>query len=211
MFERFTERARQVVVLAQDEARTLSHDHIGTEHLLLGLLRLEEGIAAQILAGLGVTVGAVRAQVARIVGPGAGDVTGQIPFTPRAVRVLELAKREALSSGEEHIGAVHILLGLVRENEGVGARILRDFDVDANAVLVEARLARSHPPARLRPQPAQAQLVIACPHCATPLETISTDKENTAFEVSAEGPRTCAGCGKAWTVAYTVSWRERTP
>jgi ATP-dependent Clp protease ATP-binding subunit ClpC len=134
VFERFTERARQVVVLAQDEARALKHNYIGTEHILLGLLREEEGLAARVLESLDITVEEVRAQVARIVGQGEEVTTGQIPFTPRAKKVLELALREALSLGHNYIGTEHILLGLVRENEGVAARILLDFDADAEKI-----------------------------------------------------------------------------
>src|SRR4051812_46023976 len=134
MFERFTERARQVVVLAQDEARTLKHNYIGTEHILLGLLREEEGLAARVLDSLDITVEEVRQQVARIVGQGDEATSGQIPFTPRAKKVLELALREALSLGHNYIGTEHILLGLVRENEGVAARILLDFDADAEKI-----------------------------------------------------------------------------
>ena len=134
MFERFTERARQVVVLAQDEARALKHNYIGTEHILLGLLREEEGLAARVLDSLDITVEDVRANVARIVGQGEEVTTGQIPFTPRAKKVLELALREALSLGHNYIGTEHILLGLVRENEGVAARILLDFDADAEKI-----------------------------------------------------------------------------
>src|SRR5213596_2897001 len=134
LFERFTERARQVVVLAQDEARALKHNYIGTEHILLGLLREEEGLAARVLESLDITVEEVRAQVARIVGQGDEVTTGQIPFTPRAKKVLELALREALSLGHNYIGTEHILLRLVRENEGVAARILLDFDADAEKI-----------------------------------------------------------------------------
>src|ERR1700742_4277706 len=134
MFERFTERARQVVVLAQEEARTLKHNYIGTEHILLGLLREEEGLAARVLESLDITVEEVRAQVARIVGQGDEVTSGQIPFTPRAKKVLELALREALSLGHNYIGTEHILLGLVRENEGVAARILLDFDADSDKI-----------------------------------------------------------------------------
>jgi len=134
MFERFTERARQVVVLAQEEARTLKHNYIGTEHILLGLLREEEGLAARVLEGLEITVEDVRAQVIRIVGSGEEVTSGQIPFTPRAKKVLELALREALSLGHNYIGSEHILLGLVRENEGVAARILADFDADSEKI-----------------------------------------------------------------------------
>jgi Clp amino terminal domain, pathogenicity island component len=125
MFERFTERARQVVVLAQDEARTLRHNYIGTEHLLLGLLR--EGGVARAFEQLEVTLEEVQAQVARIIGQGDEVATGQIPFTPRAKKVLELSLREALNEGDNYIGPEHILLGLVAEGEGVAARILMDF------------------------------------------------------------------------------------
>jgi ATP-dependent Clp protease ATP-binding subunit ClpC len=135
VFERFTERARQVVVLAQDEARGLKHNYIGTEHLLLGLLREEEGLAARVLESLDITIEEVRAQVARIIGEGDEPiVTGQVPFTPRAKKVLELALREAMALGHNYIGTEHILLGLARENEGVAARILLDFDIDAEKI-----------------------------------------------------------------------------
>src|SRR5512139_3561496 len=134
MFERFTERARQVVVLAQEEARSLKHNYIGTEHLLLGLLREEEGVAARILEGLDVSVEEVKAAVVPIVGSGEEEPQGQIPFTPRAKKVLEPAFPEALSLGHNYIGTEHILLGLVREDEGVAARILLDFDADAEKI-----------------------------------------------------------------------------
>ena len=134
MFERFTERARQVVVLAQDEARALRHNYIGTEHLLLGLLREEQGLAARVLESFGVTVEEVRVQAARIVGLGDELATGQIPFTPRSKKILELSLREALSLGHNYIGTEHLLLGLARENEGVAARILLDFGVDAKRI-----------------------------------------------------------------------------
>jgi len=123
-----------VVVLAQEEARTLKHNYIGTEHILLGLLREEEGLAARVLESLDITVERVRAQVVRIVGSGEEVTSGQIPFTPRAKKVLELALREALSLGHNYIGTEHILLGLVRENEGVAARILLDFDADSEKI-----------------------------------------------------------------------------
>ncbi len=135
MFERFTERARQVIVLAQDEARTLGHQYIGTEHLLLGLLREEEGLAARVLDSLNVTIEEARAQVEQIVGRGPGQAeTGQIPFTPRAKHVLELALREEQMLGHNYIGTEHVLLGLVCEDEGVAARILTSFGADAGTV-----------------------------------------------------------------------------
>jgi Clp amino terminal domain, pathogenicity island component len=128
MFERFTDRARRVVVLAQVEAAGLRHNYIGTEHLLLGLIREREGVAAEALASLGISLEAVRAQVEEIIGKGEdegkGDPSGHIPFTPRAKKVLELSFREALQLGHNYIGTEHILLGLVREAEGVAAQVL---------------------------------------------------------------------------------------
>ena len=137
MFERFTGRARQVVVLAQDEARALGHAYIGTEHVLLGLLREEEGLAARVLESLGVGLEEVREQVARIVGSAEATPTGQVPFTPRAKKVLELSLREALSLGHNYIGTEHVLLGLVREGGGVAARILDDLGAPAERVRAE--------------------------------------------------------------------------
>jgi ATP-dependent Clp protease ATP-binding subunit ClpA len=211
-----TEGARWVVVLAEDEARDLQHAFVGTEHLLLGLLREEQGVAARVLTTLGLTVEEVRAQVARIVAQGDEAVTGQIPFTPRAKKVLDLARHEALSLGEASIDTEHILLGLVRENEGVAARILVGFDADAerirNAIIRMLSGSGDTPTGRRRitiGYDQSAQLLVACPNCATPIETITTDRPNTRFNVSAEGDRTCAGCGKQWTISYTVSWDER--
>jgi len=134
VFERFTERARQVVVLAQEEARELKHNYIGTEHLLLGLLREGDSVPTRVLEGLGVTFAKVKGQVARTIGQGDEVTPGQIPFTPRAKKVLELALREALTLKHSYIGPEHILLGLVRENEGVAARILLDFGADAEKI-----------------------------------------------------------------------------
>jgi ATP-dependent Clp protease ATP-binding subunit ClpC len=134
VFERFTEPARQVVVLAQDEARALNHNYIGTEHILLGLLRQEESLAASVLESLDVKLEDVRAQVAHIVGWGEEVTTGQIPFTPRAKKTLELSLREAVSLGQKFIGTEHILLGLVRENDGVAARILFELGADADTI-----------------------------------------------------------------------------
>jgi ATP-dependent Clp protease ATP-binding subunit ClpC len=136
VFERFTDRARQVIVLAQDEARGLRHNYIGTEHLLLGLLREEDGVGRRVLESLGISADPVREHVARIIGEGEGEAVpaGQIPFTPRAKKVLELALREGLSLGHDHIGTEHILLGIARENDGVAARILRELGADAETV-----------------------------------------------------------------------------
>jgi Clp amino terminal domain, pathogenicity island component len=124
MFERFTDRGRRVVVLAQEEARLLNHNYIGTEHVLLGLIHEEQGVAARALTELGISLDAVRAEVEQIVGQGKSPPTGHIPFTPRAKKVLELSLREALALGHNYIGTEHILLGLIREGEGVAAQVL---------------------------------------------------------------------------------------
>jgi len=151
VFERFTERARQVVVLAQEEARGLRHNYIGTEHILLGLVREEEGLAARVLEHFGLTLEGARGEVVRIVASGDAVTSGQIPFTPRAKKVLELALREALSLGHDYIGTEHILLGLVRENEGVAARILLDFDADSEKIRHEVLRMLSGPSGRRGP------------------------------------------------------------
>jgi prophage maintenance system killer protein len=129
-FERFTARARQVLVLTQDEARRLNHTYIGTEHLLLGLIREGEGIAAKALTGLGVSLPAVRAQIEEIIGRGASVPAGHIPFTPRAKKVIELSLREAMQLGHTYIGTEHLLLGLIREGEGVAAQVLVKLGAD---------------------------------------------------------------------------------
>jgi len=134
MFERMTERSRQAIALAETEARAFDHDYIGTEHLLLGLLREEEGLAARVLESLDITVEEVREQVARIVGATSRRSPDQIPFTPRAKNVLDFAMREALSLGHNYVGTEHILLAIVRENGGVATRILLDFDADAEKI-----------------------------------------------------------------------------
>ncbi|NEG69360.1 ATP-dependent Clp protease ATP-binding subunit [Bifidobacterium choloepi] len=130
MFERFTDRARRVIVLAQEEARALQHNYIGTEHLLLGLIREGEGVAAKALASKGVTLEDTRKQVVEMIGKGTAAPNGHIPFTPHAKQVLELSLREALQLGHSYIGTEHILLGLIREGEGVGTQVLIKMDVD---------------------------------------------------------------------------------
>jgi ATP-dependent Clp protease ATP-binding subunit ClpA len=137
MFERFTERARQVVVLAQDEARALKHNYIGTEHLLLGLLREEQGAGGRVLQALDVRVEEARTLVVRIGGQGDEITTGQIPFTPHALKVLELSLREALSLGDDYIGTEHVLLGIVSEGTGVASQVLQAFGLDAERVRQE--------------------------------------------------------------------------
>ena len=134
MFERFTDRARRVVVLAQDEARALNHNYIGTEHLLLGLIHEGEGVAAKALESMDVTLDKARAQVVEIIGEGQSAPSGHIPFTPRAKKVLELSLREALQLSHNYIGTEHILLGLLREGEGVAVQALGNLDVDLAAL-----------------------------------------------------------------------------
>jgi len=152
MFERFTDRSRRVVVLAQDEARMLNHDYIGSEHILLALIREGGGVAAQALESLGITEEAARRQVDEIVGPGQpGPQQGHIPFTPRGKKILQLSLREAIALGHGYIGTEHILLGLVREDDGVAVRVLNGLGVDPNRVrqqviqLVSARRIQAEP------------------------------------------------------------------
>jgi ATP-dependent Clp protease ATP-binding subunit ClpC len=146
MFERFTDRARRVVVLAQDEARMLNHNYIGTEHILLGLIHEGEGVAAKALESLGISLEAVRQQVEEIIGQGQQAPSGHIPFTPRAKKVLELSLREALQLGHDYIGTEHILLGLIREGEGVAAQVLVRLGADLNRVRQQViQLLHGHP------------------------------------------------------------------
>ena len=134
MFEKFTDKARRVVVLAQEEAKMLNHNYIGTEHILLGLIHEGEGVAAKALEALGINLDAVREQVQEIIGQGQTPPTGHIPFTPRAKKVLELSLREALQLGHSYIGTEHLLLGLIREGEGVAAQVLTKLGADSNRV-----------------------------------------------------------------------------
>ena len=130
MFERFTDRARRVIVLAQDEARNLKHNYLGTEHILLGLIREGEGVAAKALEALDITLDEVRAQVIEIIGEGQEPPSGHIPFTPRAKKVIEYAMREGLQLGHSYIGTEHLLLGLTREPDGVAAQVLTKLGAD---------------------------------------------------------------------------------
>ena len=134
MFERFTDPARRTVDLAQEEARALNHNYIGTEHILLGLLRESEGIAAKALGSLGISLGAARQQVEEIIGRGLGVRSGRVPMTPRAKRALELSLTEAVQRGDNHIGTGHVLLGLIREGRGVAIQVLMKLGCDPAAV-----------------------------------------------------------------------------
>jgi ATP-dependent Clp protease ATP-binding subunit ClpC len=134
MFQRFTDRARRVVVFAQEEAGTLHHDYIGTEHILLGLIREGAGVAAMALESLGIRQDDVRQQVERVIGKGQYDRTGHIPFTPRAKKVLELALQESKALEHDYVGTEHILLGLIHEGDGVAAQVLRERGADLDRV-----------------------------------------------------------------------------
>src|SRR5581483_9931699 len=159
MLERFTDRARRVVVLAQEEARRLDHNYIGTEHILLGLIREGEGVAANALKALGIGLGPVRQQVEEIIGRGQETPQGHIPFTPRAKKVLELSLRESKQLGHDYIGTEHILLGLIREGDGVAAQVLVKLGADRKRVrqqviqLLHGRAAEEPGPgAEVRPE-----------------------------------------------------------
>jgi len=154
MFERFTDRARRVVVLAQEEARMLNHNYIGTEHILLGLIHEGEGVAAKALESLGIALEGVRQQVEEIIGQGQQAPSGHIPFTPRAKKVLELSLREALQLGHNYIGTEHILLGLIREGEGVAAQVLVKLGPTSTGSASRSSSSSPATRARSRPRPA---------------------------------------------------------
>jgi ATP-dependent Clp protease ATP-binding subunit ClpC len=223
MFERFTDRARRVVVLAQEEARMLKHGYIGTEHLLLGLIHEGEGVAAQVLDRLDVGLAQARARVEAIVGEGRAAPSGHIPFTPRAKKVLELSLREAVQLGHNYIGTEHILLGMIREGEGVAAQVLTGLGVDlatARREVVETLSARAveaaavgdtrtHEPADVvemeYTQVEQPEPEPSCPRCETPLassirvRTIAAEGDD---EASADVRIVyCGTCGAALGIA----------
>ncbi len=181
MFERFTDRARRVVVLAQEEARSLDHNWIGTEHILLGLMREGDGVAAKTLESLGISLDAVRQQVEEIIGRGQQPPSGHIPFTPRTKKVLELALRESLQLGHNYIGTEHILLGLIREGDGVAAQVLVTLGADLNRVRQQAiQLLHGHSaeePAPTRPAERELRLL---PAVKTHLEAL--EQRLTAIE-----------------------------
>ena len=181
MFERFTDRARRVVVLAQDEARRLNHNYIGTEHILLGLIHEGTGIAAKALESLGVNLAAVRQQVEEIIGRGQQAQSGHIPFTPRAKKVLELSLRESLQLGHNYIGTEHILLGLLREGDGVAAQVLVRLGADLNRVREQViQLLHGHPAEEPASAPSFAGELRLLPAVKTHLEAV--EQRLTAIE-----------------------------
>ncbi len=175
VFERFTDRARRVLVLAQEEARLLNHNFIGTEHVLLGLLHEGEGIAAKALTSLGVALETVREEVEETIGPSGSSTTGSPPFTPRAKKVLELSLREALQLGHLYIGTEHLLLGLLREGEGVGTQVLVGLGVDLARVRYQVIHLLGDPPTETTAEAttmteASSRQGPRCPTCQSPLE-----------------------------------------
>jgi ATP-dependent Clp protease ATP-binding subunit ClpC len=177
VFERFTDRARRTVVFAQEEARMLNHNYIGTEHILLGLLREDEGVAARALTTLGVSLEAVRRDVGEIVGRGSEAPRGHIPFTPRAKKVLELSLREALQLGHNYIGTEHILLGLIREGEGVAAQVLQKLGAGLNQVrrTVVELLSGSGAGAEVRKAGSEAEMAELTSEMVSPSEPLLDD------------------------------------
>jgi Clp amino terminal domain, pathogenicity island component len=173
MFERFTDRARRVVVLAQEEARMLNHNYIGTEHILLGLIHEGEGVAAKALESLGISLDAVRQQVEEIIGQGQEAPSGHIPFTPRAKQVLELSRREAEQLRHNYIGTEHILLGLVREGDGVAAQVLVRLGAELNLVRHQViQLLAQHPAKEPAPTRSAAQELRLPPGVQARLEEV---------------------------------------
>jgi ATP-dependent Clp protease ATP-binding subunit ClpC len=208
VFERFTDRARRVIVLAQEEARRLDHNYIGTEHLLLGLSHEAEGVGARTLESLGVSLDAVRNQVEEIVGRGGASVPGDIPFTPRAKKVLELSLREAQRLGHNHIGTEHILLGLLREGDGVAAQVLVNLGAGLERVRDRAVEVLAGTPHEDDPQGVGAAAgPPRCPKCAASLTTAASYR---LIEARAEAPDQepvrvvvvyCRDCGAALGIA----------
>jgi ATP-dependent Clp protease ATP-binding subunit ClpC len=193
VFERFSDRARRVVVLAQEEARLLDHDYIGTEHLLLGLAAEEEGVAARALAQLGIDLGTVRREVEEVVGRGHTTPSGHIPFTRRAKKALESSLREALDLGHNHIGTEHILLGLVRDHEGAAAEVLAKRAVSPEAVRAQVR-------SLLEAGPAPAAAPPVCGRCGATLTDALTTTELQVPEHEGDGVLAvalarCVRCG----------------
>jgi len=186
MFQRFTDRARRVVVLAQEEASRLDHGYIGTEHILLGLIHEGEGVAAEALKALGISLGPVRQQVEEIIGRGQEAPQGHIPFTPRAKKVLELSLRESRQLGHDYIGTEHILLGLIREGDGVAAQVLVRLGADQNRVRQQV-IQLLHGRAAEEPGPGvKAGLEMAEQRAGTGPDTSDLDEQIEAVRIEKE-------------------------
>lgn len=183
MFEHFTDKARRVVVLAQEDAKALNHNYIGTEHVLLGLIHQGNSIAAKALELPGVSLESVHGQVEDIIGRGQQEPAGHIPFTPRAKKVLELAHREALQLGHSYIGPVHILLAIIREGEGIAVQVLTKLGVDLNQLRLKAIELISNEESKA--DPAEFENLVETTEAGTPLEpaevTFIRDKKGIGF------------------------------
>jgi ATP-dependent Clp protease ATP-binding subunit ClpC len=207
VFERFTDRARQVVVFAQEEARMRDHNYIGTEHILLGLIHEGEGVAAKVMEALDVSLQAVRVGVERNIGRGEGVPSGNIPFTPRAKKVLELSLREALQLGHNYIGTEHILLGLIREGEGVAAQVLQKLGASLEVVrqkVIEVVSGLAGPTREFVAYEGQEESTASprCPRCRAALAEHISFTVLTATQHEGEGSREmvvsfCDSCGTA--------------
>jgi ATP-dependent Clp protease ATP-binding subunit ClpC len=204
VFERFTDRARKIVVFAQEEARLLKHDYIGTEHLLLGLIREGEGVAAKTLESMGISLEAIRSEVVGTVGEGDGAPSGHIPFTARAKKVLELSLREALQLGHDYIGTEHILLGLIREGEGVAAQVLGKLGADLDRVRASVNQLVSGMGIVPSSEVAPAEEFPTCPVCSAPLPAtlrIRTIDVEEGGEIVHARVAHCGRCGSALGIA----------
>ena len=210
MFERFTDQARRVVVLAQEEARLLGHGYIGTEHILLGLLAEGEGLAAQALASLEISLDAAREQVAEIIGQGTGQPSGHIPFTPRTKKVLELSLREAQRLGDSYIGTEHVLLGMAREGEGVGVQVMDRLGAGKDRVLAQVLATKRAAPGEeeLRPVAVGRQMPIERP---VGIRSIVTRLDEIAERLSAIEALLAETRGPAPRARKPASGRARKP
>lgn len=201
LFSRFTDRARNSIVKAQEEARLLEHNYIGTEHLLLGLIAIREGLAFQVLSGLGITLEASRGQVERMIGRGSGAIKGHIPFTPRAKKCLELALREAKHLNHNYIGTEHVLLGIIREGEGVAVQMLAESGASDDTLRAAIRAAMAGTgatkaaPAMTTAWPARSGVAYACSFCGKRREDVTT---------LVAGPGSVAICAECVALAAEV-------
>jgi ATP-dependent Clp protease ATP-binding subunit ClpA len=205
-FERLTEFARGAIVLAQEEARALHHNYVGTEHILLGLLRAEQGGAARALAAVGVTLEAARDRVRQTVGPGETVVVGQIPFTPHARRILTFAREEATALNHWSVGTEHLLLGLVGKHGGVATDILAELGAEPDRIRREVGALLS---IMVFEQPVRRPVVeIPCPVCGASLERAEVvERDGESIAANRDGPAECQSCGSTFDLRYSIEWR----
>jgi ATP-dependent Clp protease ATP-binding subunit ClpA len=209
-FERYTEFARRAVIeLAQDEVRLLTHNYVGTEHLLLGLLREEQGGAARALGELGIELDPVREHVRQIVGVGDEPIFGDVPFTPRARKVLALAREEATALNHVSVGTEHVLLGLALVRDGVAARVLERLGVDPERVRATVlRLLHDQYEAVAEASKPPSHVDMPCPACGATLAHVElSGGPDEAFNAAREGVITCPSCGRTYDLRYSIEWR----